>query len=220
MPSAWRTPFLRWKWFTGSGSRSTAGARSGAGPPSRPAAGRASAAWAAPSRRRRRGPRRPRLPSPPASSPLPAERLLPPRELPRHLPRPRRAGELAPAQAPARVEGAEDVRLELAVETAPVRGGERRHRDPARGRRGGGLADRLVRLAERDAPLDEVLGRVGRERLARAQRLLHPVRVEGGGLDRARHRVRGEGERLRGAEERALVLLEVAVVRERQPLHH
>jgi hypothetical protein len=79
-------------------------------------------------------------------------------------------------------------------------------------------ADEVVRLPERDAGEGEVLGEIGRGREAGGRRGLETIRAEGEGADHAGHDLERAAQRVRGVEERLLVLLEVAVVSERQPL--
>jgi len=81
-------------------------------------------------------------------------------------------------------------------------------------------ADRLVRLAERHTVADEELGDIGREgeaggRAGGEHRLVDPHR-----RDHAAHRGQHHQERVERVEDRLLVLLQVAVVRQGQPLQH
>ena len=73
-------------------------------------------------------------------------------------------------------------------------------------------------LAEGDALADEVVGHVGREQGAVLGGLAHAVRVHGAVAEHAAHGVEGCFEGVDGVEEAFLVLLEVAVVGEREAL--
>ncbi|OEI70206.1 Uncharacterized protein Cus16_0832 [Curtobacterium sp. ER1/6] len=76
----------------------------------------------------------------------------------------------------------------------------------------------LVRVAEGHALADEPLGDVGGEREALRRELGHPVGVEGQRRDHAGERGQQDLELRDRVEDGLLVLLEVAVVREREPL--
>ncbi len=79
-------------------------------------------------------------------------------------------------------------------------------------------ADDGVRVAERGAPLDQPLGQVGGCRGRGVGRRLHPLRNERGGGDHARQRAERQADLVDSIEERLLVLLQVPVVGEGQPL--
>jgi hypothetical protein len=73
-------------------------------------------------------------------------------------------------------------------------------------------------LPERDTPVHEQLGEVGGGGVGRIGRPLHAVQVERQRPVEARHRRQRQRDLLDGVEQRLLVLLQVAVVAERQPL--
>ena len=75
-----------------------------------------------------------------------------------------------------------------------------------------------MRDAERHALAHEPLGDVGREREALRRERLEPLGVEGQRVDHARERRQQHLEGVDGVEHRLLVLLQVAVVGERQCL--
>ena len=78
-----------------------------------------------------------------------------------------------------------------------------------------------MRLAERHALPDQPLGDVGGQGEAlRRGRLEHPVGVDGQRGDHAGHGGQQQQQLLDGVEDRLLVLLQVAVVGQRQALEH
>ncbi len=107
-------------------------------------------------------------------------------------------------------------RRATAARTSPRRGAARRRLERARSNLG---SDLLVRVAERDALADERLGRVGRAQERVGARCGESLAVE----REAAHEHRQRAERARDVasrrEHRRLVLLQVAVVGERQALH-
>jgi hypothetical protein len=100
--------------------------------------------------------------------------------------------------------------------------GERQRIEPdaARFRVAHREGDRFVRIAEGHALANEVVREIGRRRMAFGRGLAHAIRVDGDasgdevGQDRQR-----VGERIDRVEQRLLVFLVVAVVRERLALH-
>ncbi len=76
-----------------------------------------------------------------------------------------------------------------------------------------------MRLAEREAPLYEVVRDIGRERESLARCGTHPVEVEGERRQHGREDAQRRKDHVRGAEDVRLVLLEVTVVSHRQALH-
>ena len=81
-------------------------------------------------------------------------------------------------------------------------------------------ADDAVRLAERHALLDEKVGELGGEQEAARRAARMRSRVEAQPRQHGRERAQRGERRVRRVEHRLLVLLEVAVVGERQALHH
>src|ERR1700674_626081 len=82
------------------------------------------------------------------------------------------------------------------------------------------LADRLVRLAERHAASNELLGGVGCHQTGVARRARQPLAVELQVFDQQLRRADGLQGVLHSREERRLVLLQVAVVCERKSFEH
>ncbi len=78
----------------------------------------------------------------------------------------------------------------------------------------------MVRDAERQPASDELVGHGGRRDVAIGSGRPHALRVDGHGVDEAREDAEGGLERGHGAEQRRLVLLEVPLVCEWQPLEH
>ena len=78
--------------------------------------------------------------------------------------------------------------------------------------------DDVVGGTERDAAQDQRIGERGRRRVALLGGGLHPRPVDHQRLDQAGHHRQRRVERRDGREQRRLVLLEVALVGERQPL--
>ena len=81
-------------------------------------------------------------------------------------------------------------------------------------------ADSSVRLSERGPGGHHLLGGVGGVEAGVGQRGLQALAVELQALDHQSRRLQALGGVLDRAEDRRLVLLEVAVVGERQPLEH
>ena len=75
-----------------------------------------------------------------------------------------------------------------------------------------------MRVAERHALLHQVLGEVDRGRRGRVGGGAHALGHELGGFEQPRHRAEREPVLVERVEERLLVFLEIAVVRERQTL--
>src|SRR6185503_11822464 len=76
------------------------------------------------------------------------------------------------------------------------------------------VPDDLVRLAERDAPADQVLGQVGGESEAGGGAAAQPVRVDPQRRDQPGHGGQDQEQGVDRVEDRLLVLLQVPVVRQ------
>jgi hypothetical protein len=77
-----------------------------------------------------------------------------------------------------------------------------------------------VRFAERDTAPDEQVGEVGGREEVVARGVLHPAAVEVQLADHLARHLKLELERVDRVEQALLVLLEVLVVGERQPVQH
>ena len=161
------------------------------------------------------------------------EALLRGRECRRDAVRRRAAGDVRRGQRPLdRGRGAQGRRDPPLLRKVPrggvVRAVERRPerlvREPGEGRDPLGLraahepADDVVGRPERDPAQDERVRERGRRRVALLGRRAHPVAVDDERLDEPGHHAQRRVEGRDRGEQRRLVLLEVALVRERQTL--